>query len=60
MPFALWIQTALVTSTGAQRVFGYEPEEMIGRSMFDSMHPAHHAETLLRAEQVIMDGRATF
>ena len=39
-------------SPGAQRVFGYEPEEMIGRSMFDFMHPDHHAETLLRAEQV--------
>ena len=39
-------------SPGAKRVFGYEPEEMIGRSMFDFMHPDHHAETLLRAEQV--------
>ena len=39
-------------SPGAQRVFGYDPEEMIGRSMFDFMHPDHHAETLLRAEQV--------
>ena len=39
-------------SPGAKRVFGYEPEEMIGRSMFDFMHPDHHEETLARAEQV--------
>lgn len=39
-------------SPGAKRVFGYEPEEMLGRSMFDFMHPDHHHDTLEVAERV--------
>lgn len=39
-------------SRGAERVFGYQPEEMIGRSMFDFLHPDHHAATREAAEQV--------
>lgn len=39
-------------SPGAKRVFGYEPDEMLGRSMFDFMHPDHHDDTRSVAERV--------
>ncbi|MEX1220787.1 MAG: diguanylate cyclase [Idiomarina sp.] len=39
-------------SPGAKRIFGYEPEEMLGRSMFDFMHPDHHQDTRAVAERV--------
>lgn len=39
-------------SPGAIRVFGYAPEEMIGRSMFDFMHPDDHQATMAVAQQV--------
>ncbi|MRJ45682.1 GGDEF domain-containing protein [Idiomarina loihiensis] len=39
-------------SPGSARVFGYAPEEMIGRSMFDFMHPDDHQATLAVAQQI--------
>ena len=39
-------------SPGAARVFGYAPEEMIGHSMFDFMHPDDHQATMAVAQQV--------
>ncbi|MCP1338903.1 sensor domain-containing diguanylate cyclase [Idiomarina sp. M1R2S28] len=39
-------------SPGAARVFGYAPEEMIGHSMFDFMHPDDHQTTMAVAQQV--------
>lgn len=39
-------------SPGAERVFGYRPEEMLGRSMFDFMHPDDHHTTRAVAEKI--------
>ncbi|MGM0526591.1 MAG: diguanylate cyclase domain-containing protein [Pseudomonadota bacterium] len=39
-------------SPGAKRVFGYDPEEMLGRSMFDFMHPDDHQKTRDVAQRI--------
>lgn len=39
-------------SPGAERVFGYKPEEMLGRSMFEFMHPDDHQATRELAQRV--------
>lgn len=39
-------------SPGAQRVFGYTAKEMIGRSMFDFVHPDDKGATIQVAEKV--------
>ncbi|MCA1773480.1 MAG: sensor domain-containing diguanylate cyclase [Halomonas sp.] len=39
-------------SPGAKRVFGYKPEEMLGRSMFDFIHPEDHQSTIAVAQQI--------
>lgn len=39
-------------SNGARRVFGYAPDAMIGRSMFDFMHPDDHQRTRDIAEAI--------
>lgn len=44
-------------SAGAERVFGYKPDEMIGQSMFTFMHPDDHDKTRKVAVE-IMQGAA--
>ncbi|RUO66975.1 diguanylate cyclase domain-containing protein [Idiomarina ramblicola] len=39
-------------SPGAQRVFGYTPDEMIDHSMFDFIHPDDHQSTMAIAQQI--------
>lgn len=39
-------------SPGAERVFGYKPSEMLGRSMFEFMHPDDHQATRDLAQRV--------
>lgn len=39
-------------SPGAKRVFGYEPEAMLGKSMFDFMHPEDREATEKIAQSV--------
>ncbi|MFC0445136.1 sensor domain-containing diguanylate cyclase [Pseudidiomarina halophila] len=48
-------------SAGGERVFGYSPKEMIGRSMFDFMHPDDHDRTrALAAEIMAGQGKVDF
>src|SRR5690242_10895372 len=42
-------------SAACERIFGYTPQEMIGRQMLDLIHPDDRARTLNAAGQ-IMDG----
>ncbi|WP_445395911.1 diguanylate cyclase domain-containing protein [Zobellella sp. An-6] len=35
----------LYVSSAGERIFGYRPEEMIGRNMFDFIHPGDHDRT---------------
>lgn len=39
-------------SPGAKRVFGYTPDEMMGCSMFDFIHPDDHQSTMAVAQQI--------
>ncbi|WP_278356425.1 PAS domain S-box protein, partial [Idiomarina abyssalis] len=39
-------------SPGTQRVFGYTPDEMINRSMFDFIHPDDHQATMAIAQKI--------
>tara|TARA_R110002126_G_scaffold43555_26_gene124972 strand:+ start:1290 stop:2666 length:1377 start_codon:yes stop_codon:yes gene_type:complete len=39
-------------SPGAERVFGYKPQDMIGRSMLDFIHPDDKPVTLAAAEEI--------
>ena len=50
--------TFVFVSAGAQRIFGYKPEEMIGRSMLELIHPDDKAKTLQTAAE-IMQGQPT-
>jgi len=43
----------LNVSAGAQRVFGYAPEEMIGLSMIDMVHPEDRAKTLAVVDEIM-------
>jgi diguanylate cyclase (GGDEF)-like protein/PAS domain S-box-containing protein len=40
-------------SAACEQIFGYTPEEMVGRSMIDMVHPQDRARTLARAADVI-------
>ncbi|MDP5035842.1 MAG: diguanylate cyclase [Alishewanella sp.] len=47
-------------SQGAERIFGYKPEEMLGKSMFNFIHPDDRQKTLDAAQainqgQVVID-----
>lgn len=42
-------------SASFERIFGYTPDEVLGRRTFDLVHPDDHEATLHQAEQV-MDG----
>ncbi|MEX0604048.1 MAG: diguanylate cyclase [Marinobacter sp.] len=42
----------LSVSAASERVFGYRPEEMIGRTAFELMHPDDHAHTLALVESI--------
>ncbi|CAB0150281.1 Cyclic di-GMP phosphodiesterase Gmr [Pseudidiomarina piscicola] len=40
-------------SAGGERVFGYPPEEMIGKSMFEFIHPEDHEATRAVAAEIM-------
>ncbi|WP_166267893.1 diguanylate cyclase domain-containing protein [Marinobacter caseinilyticus] len=42
----------LFVSAACERIFGYKPEEMIGRSAFELMHPDDRAKTRLVVEHI--------
>jgi diguanylate cyclase (GGDEF)-like protein/PAS domain S-box-containing protein len=42
----------LSVSAASERVFGYRPEEMIGRTAFDLMHPDDHAASRALIKQI--------
>lgn len=46
--------TFVFVSAGAERIFGYKPEEMIGRSMLELIHPADKAKTLQTATEIML------
>jgi len=43
----------LHVSNGCERVFGYTPEEMIGRRMIEMVHPEDHANTLRVVDRIL-------
>jgi len=45
--------TFVFVSAGAERIFGYKPEEMIGRSMLELIHPDDKAKTLQTAAEIM-------
>jgi diguanylate cyclase (GGDEF)-like protein/PAS domain S-box-containing protein len=45
--------TFVFVSAGAERIFGYKPEEMIGRSMLELIHPDDQARTLQTATEIM-------
>lgn len=49
----------IYVSAGGERVFGYAPQEMIGRSIYDFMHPEDHERTR-QATAEIMQGVVKF
>jgi diguanylate cyclase (GGDEF)-like protein/PAS domain S-box-containing protein len=40
-------------SAAGERIFGYRPEEMVGRSMIDMVAPEDRARTLARVDEII-------
>jgi diguanylate cyclase (GGDEF)-like protein/PAS domain S-box-containing protein len=42
----------LSVSAASERVFGYRPEEMVGRTAFDMMHPDDRATSLALVERI--------
>jgi diguanylate cyclase (GGDEF)-like protein/PAS domain S-box-containing protein len=46
----------LYVSAAYERIFGYTPEEVLGRSMIELVHPDDRERTLLAAQE-IMDGQ---
>lgn len=45
--------TFVFVSAGAERIFGYKPEEMVGRSMMDLIHPDDQTKTLQTAAEIM-------
>lgn len=45
--------TFMFVSAGAERIFGYKPEEMLGRSMLAFIHPDDQAKTLDTASEIM-------
>jgi diguanylate cyclase (GGDEF)-like protein/PAS domain S-box-containing protein len=45
--------TFVFVSAGAERIFGYKPEEMIGRSMLELIHPEDQVKTLQTATEIM-------
>ena len=43
----------LFVSAGFERIFGYAPDEVVGRRMFELVHPDDRAATLQQAQQVM-------
>ena len=43
----------LYVSAGAERIFGYTPEEMIGRQMLDMVHPDDRRKTLGAVDEIM-------
>lgn len=43
-------------SAASERIFGYRPEEMIGRRMSEFMHPDDRERTLEHAQQLMING----
>src|SRR3546814_10628191 len=59
MPDAVCVVDAeghlLFVNASFERIFGYAPEEVLGRPIFDLIHPDDRMATMQQAEQV-MDG----
>ncbi len=57
MPDAVCVVDAegrlLFANASFERIFGYAPNEVLGRPIFDLIHPDDRAATLLQAEQVM-------
>lgn len=49
--------TFIYVSSGCERIFGYTPEELVGRQMISFVHPDDRERTL-KAAREIMDGDA--
>jgi diguanylate cyclase (GGDEF)-like protein/PAS domain S-box-containing protein len=45
--------TFVFVSAGAERIFGYKPEEMVGRSMLALIHPEDKEKTLHTASEIM-------
>jgi diguanylate cyclase (GGDEF)-like protein/PAS domain S-box-containing protein len=45
--------TFVFVSAGAERIFGYKPEEMVGRSMLELIYPADLERTLHTASEIM-------
>lgn len=45
----------IYVSNGAQRVFGYPPEELVGKRMLDFLHPEDHDKTQQSINTVMLD-----
>jgi diguanylate cyclase (GGDEF)-like protein/PAS domain S-box-containing protein len=45
----------IYVSNGAQRVFGYPPEELVGKRMLDFLHPEDHDKTQQSIYTVMLD-----
>lgn len=45
----------IYVSNGAHRVFGYSPEELIGKKMLDFLHPDDHDKTQQSIDTVMQD-----
>jgi diguanylate cyclase (GGDEF)-like protein/PAS domain S-box-containing protein len=51
--------TYLYVSPAARPLLGYEPEELLGRSLFDQVHPEDHSE-LERSHAALLSGGSSF
>lgn len=43
----------VMANAACERIFGYTPQEMVGRAMIDMVAPAHRARTLQEAARIM-------